>query len=437
MQNTGWLILLSLVISQPANSAQWSAQPAVNASVTYDDNRFLTVDDKESAWSTSVDPRVRFGIAAENKGLFGFAGARFRRYLTDSDTQRNDDSGDVSLDFGANSFLSTELSTYRFSAFLNRNKTNDTQLTNDGVVDANSIDQNATRIIINFGPSWSRSLNELTSISLNYNHSSLRYTDKLPNSTLVESDTDVVAASLSRSINEYIAGIVNVSYSNFRPSTNLDSTTVSLTAGLSGSFTETLSGTFSVGRRKTTFDTRAQALTGFCIGADPGSRFPQCTGGLPIVTGTRNIDDEDENTGLTFDVSFNKQLEAGSLGLTASRIVTPNTTTSNNSNNSDSGVLNTTLISVFGNHRLSERLGARLGVNVTDREDITSSSSSSDSRRFISYSAGLNWQWFPDLQLSTNFTHRQNESTNGSDTASGNSISFALNYSLRGLNMSR
>jgi|GEM_PF-3209078 len=434
IQITGWLSLVSLVFSLPANAVLWSVQPTVAGNLLYDDNRFLTVDDKESAWSASIDPTVNFSATEPDKGLSGSAAMRFRRYLTDSsNTRSNTDSKDVSLNFGANSYLNTELSTFGFNASLTRSKTNDSQLASNGAVNADSINQDATRIVTNFGPSWSRPLNELTTISLNYNHGSLRYTDELPNSTLVESDTDVVTASLSRGITENIAGLVNVSYSNFRPSTNLDSTTISLLAGVSGNYNETLSGTFTVGRRMTTFDTRAQAPTGFCVGANPGSRFPDCTGGFPVATGTRNINDEENNNGLTFNVSLNKQLESGNLGLTATRIVTPITTTSNNS---DSGVLTTTLISVSGSHRFSDRLSSRLSVDISNREDITSNSGSANNRKFINYNAGISWQWLPGLQLSTTYIHQQNQTADVSGTARGNSINFTLNYRLRGLNTS-
>jgi hypothetical protein len=225
-----------------------------------------------------------------------------------------------------------------------------------------------------------------------------------------------------------------MSYYNYRPTTNLDSQSISLTAGLSGNFTETMSGSFAVGGRRTKFDTRSQALTGFCIGAQPGAKFPQCTGGFPVVTGTRNIDDEDENKGLTFNATFTRRLETGLIGLSATRIATPST---NTNTNSDSGVLNTTLFSIYSQHKLTERLQARLRFEMTDRENITGGDGSSDNRKYQSYSAGLSWRWYPDLSVSATYQHRRNEQSEGSDTATGNSVSFTLNYSFRGLRTSR
>jgi hypothetical protein len=409
-------------------------EPSIRTGLTYDDNRFMTVDDKDSAWSAILAPRINFSVSEENKGLAGYLNSQARHYFSDSDTRRNADSTEISFGFGANTFLNTELDEYGFSYSLTRSKTDDTSQDDGVVIDADAISQDATRITTNFGPSWTRYLNEKTSFSISYRHSSLRYKDTLPNSTLVESDADIVTGSFSRSLNENLAGILNMSYYNYRPTSNLDSQTVALTAGLSGNFTETMSGSFAVGGRRTKFDTRSQALTGFCIGAQPGAKFPQCAGGFPVVTGTRNIDDEDDNKGLTFNATFTKRLETGLIGLSATRIATPNT---NSSTDSDSGVLNTTLLSIYSQHRLTERLQARLRFAMTDRENITSSGGDSDNRKYEVYSAGLNWQWYPDLTLAATYAHRRNEQAGSSGTATGNSISFTLNYSFRGLRTSR
>lgn len=407
-----WIPAFLLMLSLPGQAAEWSVEPAIFMSTSYNDNIRLDNNSADAVLESAVTPTVKFGVAKINQGLFGKAYASVRRFS--GGTGRNSSSVLDREDyrFDTNAYHRTLRNTYSGILRFSRDSTLDSQLDQTGEV----ISSRATRSSIGLGPSWTGTLSEQTLLNLGYNFTTVSYPDGTGIQRLIEYDTDQFSASLTHQYTPRIRGTLSASYSSYQPDTNRNSDTINLQAGIAQTFSETLSTSWLAGYRETTSDTLI--ATGFCVGADPGAKFPGCKGGTPVQTGT--ADDEDVNTGSVFSANITKLLRKGSLRANLSRSSNPS---------SRGGLLDTTRLMLTGTYRFSQRLNASLLLKYSKAETISTGTANSSVTDTTLYTIRpkLNWQWRKKVQLSAGYQYITREDKNG-DRASGNAVTFTLRY---------
>jgi len=406
-------IILALAVSLQVQAAEWSAEPNISLRSGYNDNIRMTLADHDSVWETALTPSVRFGVAKEHQGLFGNADVVVRRFTGGEGRESGDVLDREDAHLSVNAYHNMERD--RFAADLNitRDSTLDTELDETG----NVIEDRATRLRKSISPSWTRSLTEKTRMELSYQFSAVSYSDEIGPLNLIDYDYDVFSAALLRQMTPRIQGTLSASYSRYQPETNLESKTLSLQAGISRNFSETLSASFLAGRRETTSDTLVQ--TGFCIGAPAGATFPDCGGATFIPTGLAT--DEIENTGAVYSASITKVMETGKLSASLSRSSSPS---------GDGELLDTTRLSLAGEHRFTQKLTSSLRIEFSDQETIVSRTGITElgSRQFFRVTPRLAWRWRQEWELAGEYQYAENEEVSGSDTATSNAVYVTLSY---------
>jgi predicted porin len=195
--------------------------------------------------------------------------------------------------------------------------------------------------------------------------------------------------------------------------------------GISRSFSETLSTSWLAGYRETTSDTLI--ATGFCIGADPGAKFPGCEGGSPVQTGTGK--DDNVNSGSVYSASITKLLEQGELSASLSRSSNPS---------SDGELLDTTRLILAGSHKFSQKLSSSLSIEYSNAETISrvSNNSRKTDEDFFRVRPKLFWKWHRNWKLAAEYEYTENQDRN-SDTATRNAFYLTLSYQHPKISISR
>jgi len=387
-------LILAMAVSLPLQAAEWSAEPKLSLRTGYNDNIRMTRLPHDSVWETSLVPSVKFGVAKENQGLFGNADVLVRRFSGGNDRESSNilDREDAHLE--VNAYHKTERDKFAANLNLTRDSTLDSELDETG----NVIEDRATRLRKSISPSWTRSLTEKTRLDLGYTFTTVDYSDEIGPDNLIDYDYDVFSATLARQMTPRIQGILSASYSRYQPETicDSDSDTLSLQAGISRTFSETLSASFLAGRRETTSDTSLLTTTG-CIVS------------------------EVENTGAVYSASLAKVLETGKLSASLSRVSTPN---------GRGGLLDTTSLVLLGEHKFAETLRSSLKIEFFDRERIVTSSggTSQDDRQFFRVTPRLAWSWRREWELAGEYQYAEDERDSSSETATRDAVYVTLSY---------
>ena len=418
-----WIPAFLLLLSLPAQAAEWLVEPTISLRTGYNDNIRLDTLSEEPVWETAVTPSVRFGVAKENRGLFGKAYASVRRFSGGSGRNSSSqlDREDYHLDTDA--YYGTERN--RFSGLLNytQDSTLDSELDQTG----QALSSRATRETITLGPRWTGTLNEKTRADLSYNYTTVSYEDEEKFQRLIEYDYHQFSAALLRQLTPRIQGTLSTAYSSYQPDSGFDSDTVNIQVGLSRSFSETLSTSWLAGYRETKSDTLI--ATGFCFGADPGAKFPGCKGGLPIQTGTTK--DDDTNSGSVYSANITKLLEKGELSAELSRASNPS---------SDGELLDTTRLVLAGTHKFSEKLRTSLRIEYSNAETISRVSNNirKTDEDFFRIRPKLFWKWHREWQLAAEYEYVENEDNDrNSGTARRNAFYLTLSYQYPKISISR
>jgi hypothetical protein len=401
-------------LSHPAQAAQWSVEPRVSLRSGFNDNIRLTTADHDTVWEEALTPAVRFGVSKENQGLFGNADVSILRFYGGSGANSSSLLDRENYHLNVESYQRTERNDFGANLDITRDSTLNSELDETGQV----ISNRATRLSTALGPSWTRLLDEKTQLGLSYRFNRVEYSnDKVGQNNLVDYDYNTATASLVRTFTPLTQGTLSTSFSRYKPETNLDSDTYAIQVGLTRSHSETLSTSWLAGWRQTKSDTLTP--TGFCFFANPGASFPQCSGGFPVQTGTEK--DNVKNSGATYSASVNKLLENGALGASLTRIVTP-------SGNGE--LLDTTRLTLTGEHRFTETLRANLMSEYYKRHTIVNASGGnfeSADKNFFRIRPTITWQWQREWLLTGEYRYARSKNTNG-DTASQNAVYLTLTY---------
>ena len=189
-----WMPAFLLLLSQPAQAAEWLIEPTTSLRSGYNDNIRLDTLPENSVWETAITPAVRFGVAKEDRGLFGKASASVRRFSGGSGRNSSSELDREDYHFDTNAYYETELN--RFSGLVNytRDSTLDSELDQTG----QAISSRATRNRFTLGPQWTGTLNEKTLLDLSYNYTTVSYSDDPGVQDLVEYDYHQASAALLR-----------------------------------------------------------------------------------------------------------------------------------------------------------------------------------------------------------------------------------------------
>lgn len=413
-----FLPVLALLCAVPCQAAEWSAEPKISVKNGYNDNIRLTTLDHDSVWETDVTPSIKFGVASENSGLFGNADVSVRRFFGGNGRESSDTLDREDAHFNIDAYTRTPRNEFTGLINITRDSTLDSEFDETG----NVIDDRATRLRITIGPGWSHNLTELMRLDTNYSFTRVDFSDDPGIDDNIEYDYHVVSGSLTRQFTPKVLATVSSNYSSYQPETNQNSNTVNVQVGIRRNFSETLTTDWLAGMRKTNSDTAEFKPQGFCVGADPGAKFPQCTGGSPVVTGSSINKGDTSDTGTVYSASITKLLESGELSFSATRQSTPA---------SDGDLLDTTRFIFEGVHRFTKKLRASLRAEYSKIETIASATAGlndRDNRTLYRIAPGVYWRWQREWEISGYYEYANKNEDNLSKDATRNAVYLTLTY---------
>jgi hypothetical protein len=242
--------------------------------------------------------------------------------------------------------------------------------------------------------------------------------DSGSNRNNIEYDYQVFSGSLTRQFTPKVQATLATSYSMYQPETNFDSDTLSVQVGIRRDFTETLTTDWLAGMRRTESDTGKLVPEGFC--APPGGSFPDCTVGIPVVTGSKVRKNSDTDTGTVFSASITKLLESGQLSVSASRISTPS---------SDGELLDTTRFIFKGEHRFTETLRTTLRAEYSNIEVISRASLNDRGDRDIyRVIPRIIWRFQREWEIAGQYEYAKKDEDDESGNATRNAVYLTLSY---------
>ena len=405
--------VLAMTVPLTTQAAEWSAEPKISLRTGYNDNIRLTAAPHDSVWETALSPSVKFGVAQEHQGLSGDARLSIRRFTGGDGRESSDVLDREDYHFNTDAWHNTLRDSFRGNLDYTRDSTLDSELDQTG----NVVDDRATRDRFTLGPSWTRMLTELTRLELSYQYTNVDYSDDPGISNLVGYDYHVASASLLRQLTPRTLGTLAVGFNSYLPDTDFDSDTITLQAGLTTNFSETLEASVLAGQRETTSDSFIG--TGICVGADPGATFPSCTGGIAVPTGTTNT--EVDTSSATYSASITKTFETGSVSVSLSRSTNPS---------SDGELLDRTRAVLTGEHKFTETLRTSLRVEYTENETIVNRVgfvSNPETEDFFRVTPKIHWRWSREWSLTGEYQYATDDQANA-DEATRNAVYVTLSY---------
>ena len=359
------------------------------------------------------------------RGIRGNAWANIRRYTGGSGREssnsldREDYHGDL---FG---FYNTLRNNWGLRLDYTKDSTLDSQLEETGLVS-----DRVTRHRYIFNPTWSRILTQRIRLDANYSYNQVDYSNNFQ-ARLSDYKYQRVSTGLVYELSERDSLTLQAAYADFDPEFGADSETASLQAGYSREFNETLRASIFAGGRRTKTNGDETIPSGFCVGSNPGAQFPECPGGIPVVTGFNTNGISDTSTGSIFSADITKDWQTASITMSLSRQVTPT---------GFGDLIDKKRAKVVGRKRLSRLLTSSLSIEyfktegVNTESDVTSRRVDRELFRIIPH---LRWRLTREWDLGASYEYTRQDRKNSENDAKRHAAYLTLTYRWPRISMSR
>jgi hypothetical protein len=414
---------LLFIISQAANSAEWSMQPSVQAGREYNDNIRYTLQPHGTVYGTFINPSLDAGVRSAIWQLNGNIDYMQKRYPTATDLDSDDHR------FNLSSLFQTERSVWQLSGSSAKSSlvTEQQSNTSTGVTQLNRVQDSR-----NIGPTWTWFMTELTRVRLAYQVSDVSYVDGA-SALLYDYRQQSTTISLLHQLNPQDLISVDAGYSYFRvPITGVVSRGASIQAGLTRQFTETLKGTITAGARNTA--TVIPGGTPLYNYSNPND-FLSCFLGALVAgedwrvvcatgfTTTQRLD----TTSVIYNINLENQFGNMQANLVLTKAVEPTAF----------GAESTTDSLTFGVGKpLSEKLSTGFSVYAYKTSTIAGNVTGVD-RRYYQLEPRLGWQWTREASVNSSYRYSHLKRNGENMPVTANSVYLTLMYQWPKLSISR
>lgn len=392
-----------LLFSRAGAAAEWYAQAKVSTQSFYNDNILLsTKNNRDAASGFSVGPQLDFGRRGPNWDTTGQIRLRNTYYHGTDLLDRKDRYVDLS------SRYATERSMWQLRGGLSRDSfvTTETLNPDTGLIEGQRVWK--TRSVT---PSWTLQVSERGAFEFNYTYSDVHYEDGR-SLGLLDYRTQSAGLSYIFRMSERNRLSLQGSYNLFtvprvsdsmlgetvilgeRRTLRTETQTDSYQIGWTHSFSESMTGTISLGRRRT----YSELETEICVQGPIFIIVQDCTG-------TRIVPrDSEKDEGTVYSVELNQRLERGQLSGSMSHNVSA----------SGSGIaVETTSVGLGLRYDLTPTLKASLNGSAFKVRAISEDQSAKDrvDRQYYRAGPGLQWQWTPEFKVDVSYqtTHLEYE----------------------------
>ena len=400
-----------------AVAAEWSIEPSISLHEEYNDNIRFTPAPHPKVWQTTLRPSLKFSNKTEVSEVSGQLQLGINRYAGDPTLNQTDQ---LLLLFASRM---SERNTWSMNTSYRRDTTSEVATT--GLVQSRT-----QRSALTLNPSWTRSLTEKTSLRLDYQYqdvkydkgTSTNYTYKQGGATLqyVLTERDKVSLGAFYSKVDYAPNttVVPVCFSvifgfcfssgTITSETVSNSNTRGVQVDWNHLFSETMTGSFSLGRRNVI---NTSTLNQTRIGGGTTTILPES------VT-------ETHSNNYSLSGKLDKQFESGTIGGLISRDVNP----------SGSGLVQTTQYGLSMSKSLTEKLTASLDTSVYHTTYISVTAPGS---RYYTFEPRLSWHFSEAWMLDSGYRFARVQYDNGSSPITANAVYLNLTYSWPKIAVSR
>jgi hypothetical protein len=399
----GLLLMADLSVAE-----EWWMTPSLRLEGEYNDNISLTTLPHSSVTRSLVAPRLDLGVQAPVWQINGSAEFMRQHYSDRSSLGRD------SQNYKLSSKYQTERSTWR----LDGNRSYAPVLVNNAIDPDVGISQlRMERKSTDVSPSWAWGMTELTQLQLSYQKSDVTYEDGQIFG-LFDYNSRGVTAGLSHQLSFQTQATLSLGYSVYDvPANRFKSRTASAQAGLSHSFSDTFSGSLSVGAQRTVSE---GFIRGDCLVKD-FEFFFDSNFNLTVIEVCRVFAivpiSQDKITTL-ISAGLERKFEATRLSANFSRSIVP----------SGSGILvQTDALSIQASRPFSARLTGSLSTGVYDVSSNFDEFTDIDRRLIYAHSALL-WRWTERWGIETSLRYNRLKYDNSPDAATGRAVFLKLSY---------
>jgi hypothetical protein len=383
------IIFIALMISVSSlQAAEWSITGNLSPTVEYDDNTFMSANNKESSMRYSMTPTVTTTRADDNSNISLSAGYRLQRY-TSVDI---DDSEDPFARF--NSSFSTERSQYGLSLGYAETQTRD-----NAADDTGNFRNDSTQTSKTISPFYSYQLTERDTLSFNGSYVDNSFDSNASNDNKLKSLT----TNWMRQYTERLSAGLSVGVYNYKSDSSLTSFSVendnyNILALLNYQITELWLIDGRVGMRRLESE----------------------------LTNDLGFKEDNSSSGASFDITASRQGESDTLTLAASQQLSPN---------SNGGVDEQQSLSINWSRLLSDTLTAGISARYLESESAARDIFKRK-REYYDVSPSISWQLDRNVGLNFSYSYSQQTQELGGD-ADSNAVSVTLNYNWDGIRVSR
>jgi hypothetical protein len=387
------VFVVTVIATRTGDAAEWKIDPRVEVRAGHNDNIRLSVDDEVSSPEYILSPGTVFSYETPRLGVSGDFDFQVRRYTDETDL--NDEIGR----FDVASFYRMERSQLGFKLDIVKDTTLDEQLEETGVAFAR-ID----RWRVSPNPTWTYSLDEITSLELGYTYTDVTY-DNNDDTNFADYTTHAGQLSLSRILSPRATGSISASYQRTENDADIESTYSGLQAGAEYRFSETLSGSLFAGVRRSEVEATSNTLVP--VVDEDGNVVL-----IPVASGT-----QDDDFGHTFSGSLQREFVRGNVRASATRDVS----------NTVSGIpLEVRRLRLEGLYRFTEVLNGTLWLSYYESE--AANGVGSRDRNYYQIEPRFNWRFRQFWTLSGSYRYRKQTFDATNDDAVQNAAYLTLRY---------
>ncbi len=435
-----FLLVFSAVFAGNASAKEWYIQPSFSLRTEYDDNKRLFTDTflrslREQRGAVGIDSYgiittadVKTGVRSDNYDVFFKGKVAVKKFFSDLDL----DHEDFFLDFKSSYKLDAR-NTFGLTAGYNQESTLSAGLDVSGVL------ENIPRRTWTVSPDWMFLLAEDKYLQANYSHTDVSYGES-ETSRYTDYTYDSVSLTFFHQWNAKLQNFATVGWSRFEQSeVGLQVDEVTINTGLNYSFSETWTASIMGGLRFTKTDGFKAVLSENLIETNlpsfgtngrfrdqNGNLFEEIDGTVFLVGSQAALQPfSDEQTGLVFTVSTEKQFEKGNANISYSRSTSPSGT---------EGLRTVDRFSFDSLYKITQHLHFLLNGAIHMTKSTENTQISRD-RTYYTVTPQLRWQFNRQLSMSGGYRYRrqvyepgENSTSTITSTAESNAVFITLKY---------
>jgi hypothetical protein len=233
-----WCVAVLVASETGAKAAEWALEPTISARGEYNDNLLLTPLEHTTVWGMWTSPAMKYKYRTERLELEGNTQADFVRYFGEEGLDI------TNLFFPVAATYRTEHDQWEFKGGFTRDNTLVGELQQTGVRN-----QRTQRNVWSANPSWTHKLTENLSVQAGYGYNDVSY-DDAQRFFLFDYTTHTASGSLLYQLTERNQATASYYYMHYQaPQLGMTTAFNGGQLGLTRKFSETLTGSASVGLR--------------------------------------------------------------------------------------------------------------------------------------------------------------------------------------------